>query len=230
MVYCILDKYRTYQPGDSRKDEPMKPKQSKRGLLSILCILAFALFVLYCIFLFLKNDSAPVISINSEPDAAGVSLRISVDLKGEALTNALMSGVTATDREDGDVTDSIIIESLSAFTDIDAQTHVREVVYVAFDSAKNVSKQKRLIAYTDYQKPEITADRDLIFTIGVTEAQILSHLHCIDVIDGDISNDISLRQNSTLQTSTVGVQTLEFEVTNSCGDTVVATFDVELTS
>lgn len=131
--------------------------------------------------------------------------------------------VSANDDKDGDVTDSLIVEGISNFTD----RNTRIVTYAAFDSDNNVAKFEREISYSDYSEPKIVASRDLIFPIGVNRAQITARLSCIDVIDGDISKNIVLE--SELQPNRIGTQKLLFTVVNSCGDTASATLDIQIT-
>lgn len=51
----------------------------------------------------------------------------------------LLAGVTASDREDGDVTDALLIEKISDTADGNVM-----IVYAALDSSNNVSKRARI--------------------------------------------------------------------------------------
>ncbi len=171
-------------------------------------------FIAFCTYEELKTDKPPVITLSDS-----VSNEFSVTVTNEEL----MEGVSASDPEDGDVTGTVIIESMSQIT----SRKTRFVTYAAFDSANNVTKLEREITYTDYRSPEIKAKSALEFSSGVTLSQIIERLECIDVIDGDISDKIIF--NGNLNLLTVGTHTLPFEVTNSCGDMVSQSFEVVIT-
>ena len=53
----------------------------------------------------------------------------------------LLKGVTATDKEDGDVTDSLMVEGISHFVEKD----IVNVTYVAYDSQNHVSRAMRRV-------------------------------------------------------------------------------------
>ena len=75
---------------------------------------------------------------------------------------ALLEGVTATDDRDGDVTSSIVVESVGSIMDDATVT----VTYAAFDSSGNVAKAQRTVRYTDYKSPRFTLKESLDFTYG----------------------------------------------------------------
>lgn len=69
-------------------------------------------------------------------------------------TSALLNGVTAQDNRDGDVTDTVTIESIIPNAD---QTGA-SVIYVAKDSKNNVTKETRTIVYsTDAAQAAVAA-------------------------------------------------------------------------
>ena len=74
------------------------------------------------------------------------------------------------------------------------------VSYAAFDSAGNVAKAKREGRYTDYERPRFTLNAPLVYTVD----------HSFDVLSN--------------------VHMVQFQVTNSLGDTVSETFPVEVIS
>lgn len=57
--------------------------------------------------------------------------------------SVLLDGVTATDDQDGDVTDSLVIEDVF----FDSTNSEAYVIYVAKDSHNNVTKTRRTISY-----------------------------------------------------------------------------------
>ncbi len=112
--------------------------------LKAICIIIFILTAAgfgYYQFKGIKNVDklAPLISIDNKV--------MEVSTKDD--TQTLLSGVTANDTKDGDVTSSIVIEGMSTFL----EKGRRLVTYAAFDSDLHVSKATREIIYTDYISP-----------------------------------------------------------------------------
>lgn len=160
---------------------------------------------------FEANNEPPVITIADGSDSFSV----------KATEEDFLRGVSAEDKEDGNVTDSIIIESISQIYN----GNTRSIVYVAFDSNNHVRKLEREIKYTDYKAPEFKNSSFISVPTGATH-EILDELKVIDVIDGDISDQIKLEINS-VQTGIPGKYPIRATVTNSCGD--VVTKDVLVT-
>lgn len=134
-----------------------------------------------------------------------------------------LKGVTAYDSEDGDVTNSIIIESISPFAS--SKNHTRVIKYVAFDKDNHVVKASKEISYNDYTSPVIKPVKSLI--IGERKvAEILACFTATDCIDGDISNKIVLESiDSDVNTKKFPI---ELSVTNSCGETVTLKSEITI--
>lgn len=160
------------------------------------------------------NNTPPVITIED-----GVSNEFSV----KATQDDLLNGVVANDKEDGNVTESLIIESISQFVD----ENTRTVTYVAFDKSNNVTKLERDIVYTDYTKPVFTNDSHIYVQKG-TAKEILTQLSASDVIDGDISDQIKIEVNN-VKSGVPGDYAVQITVTNSCGDVVTQDIVVTVT-
>ena len=118
--------------------------------------------------------------------------------------SALLAGITASDNVDGDVTASLVVERVN-LTDSDGSISVS---YAAFDGAGNVAKAKREGRYTDYERPRFT----------------------VDAIDGDIQHRVRATTKGTSSIMALGSHMVQFQVTNSLGDTVSETFPVEVIS
>ncbi|MBQ8575831.1 MAG: DUF5011 domain-containing protein [Clostridia bacterium] len=128
--------------------------------------------------------------------------------------NVLLNGVTAYDEKDGDITDKILIESVSKFI----EPGVCTVTYAVADSDKHVAKQTRTIKYIDYTAPEFYMKRALVY--GVGEAMdIRAAVGARDCIDGDISDKVTIIATDYIQ-NTAGVFTVSLQVSNSMGDTI----------
>ena len=137
--------------------------------------------------------------------------------------DVLLQGVSARDKVDGDVTDSLLVEKVAL---LDGTGRV-SVTYAAFDGAGNVAKAQREARYTDYSSPKFTLSIPLIYRYG-TNFDVLNAVGVSDVIDGDIRHRIratSLGEESVLES---GHHEVEFRVTNSLGDTAVLVLPVDV--
>ncbi len=132
---------------------------------------------------------------------------------------ALFSGITATDEQDGDLTDKIQIRGVSKLVTVDTA----KVSYIVFDSDGNAANASRMIRYTDYRKPRFTLNRGLVYNQN-QDIQLLDRLGATDVLDGDITEGI--RVSSLASTSDPEIKTVAVQVTNSMGDTARLTLPV----
>lgn len=129
--------------------------------------------------------------------------------------SALLQGITATDAQDGDVTGSLVVESVLGVVANQEFT----VTYAAFDSVGNVAKAQRTVHYSDYVSPRFSLTGSLLFQAGAS-LDIFSVLAAEDVVDGDLTDRIKATMTSGgQQISEPGDYTVEFRVTNSLGDT-----------
>ena len=149
-----------------------------------------------------------------------------LEVTTSATDDELLQGVTATDAEDGDVTDSLLVETTTHFV---SDTTV-EVTYAAFDSQGHVTKAARSVRYVDYTPPRFYLTGPLVFSeAGVSE--LLSYVGASDCIDGDLSSrvKVSMLESGTLL-SKLGRHPLEFRVTNSTGDTAYLRVAIDVES
>ena len=138
-----------------------------------------------------------------------------IEVKTGTGDEELLRGVTATDKEDGDVTDSIMVEGISNFTD---QNQV-EVTYVAYDSQNHVARAKRSVRYVDYVSPRFSMSGPMLF-LSKNVNDLMNDVGATDVIDGDISVKAHASfDDTTSALATVGTHPVEISVTNSLGDT-----------
>ncbi len=136
---------------------------------------------------------------------------------------ALLQGVTAQDGQDGDVTGSILVESVKM---VDS-TGLVKVTYAAFDRSGNVAKATRQVRYTDYEPPRFTLSGPMIFT-EKSAFDVLSYITARDGLDGDISRWIRTSTQDGSSISTAGTHEVEFRVSNSLGDTAKVVIPVEV--
>lgn len=124
----------------------------------------------------------------------------------------LLAGVTASDKQDGDLTSRIQIQGVSKLiTD-----NTAKVSYIVFDSHGNAAGCTRMIRYTDYTKPHFSVNRPLVYSEN-EDIKLLDRISAQDSLDGDLTE--SIRVSSLQATSDPEVQTVTVQVTNSMGDT-----------
>lgn len=150
-----------------------------------------------------QNTDFPTITAQEE------TLEVSVDDGKEAL----LQGLTAQDETDGDLTDEIMVTSISHFL----EKGTVNVKYVVFDSHNNAASLTRKVRYTDYHSPEFSLKKAPVYTVG-TAFDLTKFVQVTDCIDGDITDRVRVISNMVNNFS-VGIYPLVLEVSNSCGDT-----------
>ena len=198
----------------------MTKKSTRRRLQILLLAAAVIMVILYIVnrwVLYSRFDrSTPEITFDSEV------LEVSVAVTEEELLN----GVTAADKKDGDVTDTIIIESISKMLG----DHERIVTYAAFDKDNHVGKAQRKIRYTDYTSPRFSLEGPLeAGTMNAEMSDILAPLHATDCIDGDLTSQIVVIDTEiTYMSADAMTAQYEVQVTNSCGDVTTLKLPVRM--
>lgn len=134
---------------------------------------------------------------------------------------ALLTGISATDKQDGDLTGKVQVLSISKLI----TNNTAKVTYMVFDSHGNMDTLVRQIRYSDYSRPVFAIKRPLIYAKNEAIA-LLDRLQVTDVIDGDITE--SVRVSALSATSDSEVHTVSLQVTNSMGDTTRITLPVIL--
>ena len=189
-------------------------KKKMNILLAALIVLCVAAFVGYRMLDRIRTDTKPPqITLGSETP------QLSVNDPREVL----LSGVSATDNKDGNVTDSLVIENISLLDNSGRLS----VSYAAFDKAGNVAKAQREAVFTDYVSPRFTLKQPLLFRSGVN-FDVLTIVDAIDLFDGDIQHRIRATLLEGTSISSVGTHDVQFQVSNSLGDTVTLVFPVEV--
>lgn len=190
----------------------MKKKQIKILILITVLAVAGAIFVA-----FFKNRKSPEYpEIKFQQDTISASVNAS--------NEELLRGVTAFDPEDGDVTDSLIVEGTSNLI----KGNSIRVTYVAFDSQNHVTKAERTVEFTDYTAPRFVMSAPLIFK-QQNDISVLACVGAEDVFEGDISRNVkySIITNG-ISLDEIGEYDIELSVTNKIGDTVKLPVTVEI--
>ena len=123
----------------------------------------------------------------------------------------LLAGVTASDAQDGDLTEEIIVGGVSKLIGGD----LAQVTCLVFDSDDNMASLTRQIRYTDYHRPLIQLTEPLEYA-DPGEAKLLSRISVTDAVDGDIS--ARARVSTLWATENKSVYSATISVTNSMGD------------
>ena len=178
-------------------------------LIVVLFAAALVIFGIYTVRDRLFTDyTAPVITADSDSITASVHVT----------DQELLEGMTATDNLNGDVTGTLVVESLSKFV----KPGVRNVNYAAFDNNNNVGSYTRELTYTDYTSPEFFLTEPLRFIKSDSneEDQLYKIINARDVLDGDISGQIVLSTGDryTLNNETECLP-ITLQVSNRAGDT-----------
>lgn len=182
----------------------------------ILFVLSGIAFLGYNIADRMLSDHMPPV-ITSDSDIISVSVA--------AEESELLAGLTATDDEDGDLTDSIRISSMSNFTEPGKRT----ISYVVFDSANQAATLTRNLEYTDYVSPKIYQTQPLRFSLNeLDDINLTESMTAEDCIDGDITNQIRASFGD-VYVSAAGSYTITVQVSNSAGDTCSVPVDVTVT-
>lgn len=162
------------------------------------------LLIIYGAFLFIDrklqhHGQSPTIEVSSSV------LRISVKDKESVLLN----NVKATDKEDGDLTSEVYIESISSFQN----DQIRTVTYAVIDSDDNLTRATRQIQYTDYQKPELTLTKALCLYYIESDNALKDYVKATSSVDGDISSKISIDKTDYTGDDCY----VTYSVSDSCG-------------
>lgn len=153
-----------------------------------------------------------------ESDTVGPNIRMDetqIEVSVKDPTVKLLKGMTASDARDGDVTDTLVVESISNFI----SENTRTVTYAAFDNSNNVSKTMRNLVYTDYEPAKFSLTGAMNFPVSTSQQNILNTIHATDSIDGDVTDWVNFSYTSVINVDTAGDYKVIAEVTNSAGDT-----------
>lgn len=146
-----------------------------------------------------------------------------LELSAKAADEAYMQGVRATDNKDGDVTSSLVVESIKL---LDSDGTIR-ITYAAFDAAGNVRKALRTARYTDYESPRFFLNRSLTFAYN-SGFDIFNIVRAEDALDGNISHRVRVTSMDDSAIASVGMHQVQLRVTNSLGETVQLVVPVEV--
>ncbi|MPQ44196.1 immunoglobulin-like domain-containing protein, partial [Clostridium tarantellae] len=124
-------------------------------------------------------------------------------------------GVTANDKEDGDLTSKINIEG-----NVDTiKEGVYTLVYSVTDSDGNISSVRRRVKVRSNNKPEIIGASEVTLKVGNT-FDSLQGILARDFEDGNITKNISV--TGAVDISKIGEYKIQYSITDSDGNTTTA--------
>ena len=181
-----------------------------RLLISLLFVIVLVTFVIFQFMQLGVDKTIPQITIDNDV------IEVSLDVTNEYL----LQGVTAYDQKDGDLTDKVIVESISRFI----EPGVSVVKYAVCDSDNHAAYATRKILYVNYVPPRFKLKDSLVFNIS-QNINIRNILGAVDTIDGDISNKVIITANE-YSANIPGVYYISAKVTNSKGDMILQQFPI----
>ena len=178
-----------------------------RLLILLFSVVVFVIFGVYQVREAMTSDYvAPV--IHAEYDTIRASVAVT--------DQELLTGMTASDNLDGDVSDSLFVVSKSKFI----IRGTRRISYAAFDKNNNVGTYTRMLTYTDYVSPHFSLRQPLHFLAGSTNIDYLKNVRAYDCLDGDITGQVRVTFGDSVSVSDfVTSRTMNLQVTNSVGET-----------
>ncbi|MBQ2517292.1 MAG: hypothetical protein II536_00530 [Clostridia bacterium] len=195
-------------------------KKNQRSLLKFLLAVLSVVAAVFLIYIWQERLRGS----NRKPAIICPTASIRVSVESLSDNSILLRDVTAMDVEDGDITGSLVVESVSQFVEKDHCI----VTYAAFDSDNNVSKLTRHLFLTDYVPPRFTISAPLEFGYS-SSFNPLANVGAYDCIDGDISDRVKMVMlNPDDDITAIGKHAVQYRVTNSLGDVSVLDTEVEI--
>ncbi|MBC2164653.1 immunoglobulin-like domain-containing protein [Listeria booriae] len=153
---------------------------------------------------------------NDAPEIQAADRTVSIGTVFDPLEN-----VTASDKQDGDLTSSIQVTENTVNTEIEGE------YVVSYQVADSHGKQttKSILVRVINEAPEIQAT-DLVLPLG-TNFDPLEGVLANDKEDGDISTSLEVLEN-TVDTSAVGVYSVTYSVTDSRGKNTQKTISITI--
>lgn len=159
-----------------------------------------------------------VVSVNtsrqSDKNAPEISMEENeITISTQDGLETVLSGISAYDKKDGDVTESLVVEGISNF----AEDGCREATIAAFDEQGNVKKVTRKVRYSDYTSPKIILSGPLRVAVN-NSANLMKVIRVEDCLDGDITENLQITSEETVSSTNPGEYLMHLQVANSAGD------------
>lgn len=189
-----------------------------RVILGILCLITLIGWGMYLYMGYKNQDVEPPV-LQAKTDTLTVSITSD--------ESEFLKDVTAKDNRDGDISDRVLIEKIEKKEG--GKVNEFLVTYIAFDQASNVGYLTREVSYKDYRLPHFSLDVPLRFPEN-RQFSLLDYFKANDCLEGDISSNITLEDNSGIlkDAPRAGFYEVTVSVANSYGDTAVLPVLVEI--
>lgn len=176
-----------------------------RRIIVLMFVLSTAVFITERAWVKMNEDNTyPVIQANED------TIEVSIN----ATKEELLSGISAWDEKDGDITHKVFVENISDFT----ETGSGNITYAVVDEDYHLARYTRKYVYTDYSSPKIGLTSPLVF-LQASSFDMLDYITAWDCMSGDITRKVKII-SSTVETKTIGSYEVEVSVTNDMGDMV----------
>lgn len=159
-----------------------------------------------------KKD-APTITCTAE-DMITVSVAVTDE--------ELLKFVTASDKQDGDLTSQIVVSKKTYFIGPKVST----ITYSVCDSDNNITSLTKNVFYSDYKSPEITLLNEFIFPSGYN-FDLSRYVQATDVIDGNLSDYVKVISSEFANVN--GQYKVNIKVSNSMADCTDITINAIVT-
>lgn len=186
----------------------MKKWSKSKKILVMLPVISVLLLVVFLLCTWLLSDTeAPVITCPESVLKADVAIT----------EEELLQGVTAQDNRDGDLSDSIVVEQLSAL----GKKNTRRVTYAVMDLSGNVGRATRTIRYKNYEKPRIRLKAPLRVS-GLEQLETpLQWIEADSVLDGDLTTKVKYNFLNNTSLAGKGTYKIEYRVNDSAGSSTI---------
>lgn len=164
-------------------------------------------------FLNLDKKDAPTIVCTAED-----MITVSVSVTDEEL----LKFVTASDKQDGDLTSDIVVSRKTYFIGPKVST----ITYSVCDSDNNITSLTKNVFYSDYKSPEITLLNEFIFPSGYN-FDLSRYVQATDVIDGNLSDYVKVISSEFANVH--GQYKVNIKVSNSMADCTDITINAIVT-
>ncbi|MBC2116990.1 immunoglobulin-like domain-containing protein [Listeria booriae] len=169
------------------------------------------------------NTTTKTITVTVSSNNAPVITAADKTLKKGASFNP-MTGVTASDTEDGNVTDKVTVTANDVDTSAIGTYHV---TYSVTDSDGNTTTKTITVTVTSNDAPVITASDKTLKKGGSFDP--MASVSASDTEDGNVTDNVTVTAND-VDTSAVGTYHVTYSVTDSDGNTTTKTITVTVTS
>lgn len=150
---------------------------------------------------------------STDSQGPGISMDTdTITVSSAAGEEELLAGVKAVDKKDGDVSDTLLVESMSNFLEKGRRT----ITIAAFDSDNHVSKVTRQVIYSDYQSPTFSLEKPLRFPKNTDD--ILEGVEATDILDGNLTSNIKISSDYVVAVDEPGEYPVKLLVANSAAD------------